>query len=347
MNNLLTLFNPTTLVNSSFCLLCLSTVCYIIPLISTIKGNAISFSNESITDLKISFESTASSIQTVGEATEDNNNVDWVNSIIFALTVLINLLLFTFLSLRWLQEGYFPLSNLYESLIFLVWCLTTVQLVFQVKTESQIIGAILTPLNLYLVTFSTSVLPTEMQKAAPLVPALQSKWLMLHVSTMIISYSVLILGSLLSIVFLMLFLISPTARQGYDMVVSPNKNRTSLSTEVNLDNEQKKGLLMLYLDRWSYRTLGFGVPCLTLGIISGAVWANEAWGSYWSWDPKENWALVTWIVFASYLHARLNEGWKGLEAASLGAIGFIAVWFCYLGVNFLGQGLHSYGWLNV
>jgi cytochrome c-type biogenesis protein CcsB len=85
---------------------------------------------------------------------------------------------------------------------------------------------------------------------------------------------------------------------------------------------------------------------LTLGIISGAVWANEAWGSYWSWDPKETWALITWIVFASYIHARLTKNWQGQKAAFLGALGFVVVWVCYLGVNFLGKGLHSYGWLS-
>jgi cytochrome c-type biogenesis protein CcsB len=345
MNTLLTLFNPNTLVNSSFCLLCLSTVCYSIPLISTLKSNRVP---KVLADVEVSFNGNTGPLQNLDYTPEKNN--DLINSIIFGLTIIINLLLFTFLSLRWVKEGYFPLSNLYESLIFLVWCLTIVQLIVEAKTDSQIIGAVLTPLNLYLISFSTSVLPTEMQKAAPLVPALQSKWLMLHVSTMIISYSVLILGSLLSIVFLMLFIISPKAREGYNVVVSPNKTTSSLTASeelIDIKSSQKKGLLMLYLDRWSYRTLGFGVPCLTLGIISGAVWANEAWGSYWSWDPKENWALVTWIVFASYLHARLNEGWKGMQAASLGSLGFIIIWFCYLGVNFLGQGLHSYGWLNV
>ena len=85
---------------------------------------------------------------------------------------------------------------------------------------------------------------------------------------------------------------------------------------------------------------------LTVGIISGAVWANEAWGSYWSWDPKETWALITWLVFAAYIHARLTQGWIGKKAAILGSVGFFVVWICYLGVNFLGQGLHSYGFLS-
>jgi cytochrome c-type biogenesis protein CcsB len=91
--------------------------------------------------------------------------------------------------------------------------------------------------------------------------------------------------------------------------------------------------------------VSLGFPFLTLGIISGAVWANEAWGSYWSWDPKETWALITWLTFATYLHSRLLKGWQGKNAAILGSLGFFVIWVCYLGVNFLGKGLHSYGWV--
>ncbi len=90
--------------------------------------------------------------------------------------------------------------------------------------------------------------------------------------------------------------------------------------------------------------IGLGFPLLTVGIISGAVWANEAWGSYWSWDPKETWALITWLVFAAYLHARITRDWQGRRPAMLAAVGFAVVWVCYLGVNLLGKGLHSYGW---
>ena len=98
------------------------------------------------------------------------------------------------------------------------------------------------------------------------------------------------------------------------------------------------------LDNISYRIIGLGFPLLTIGIIAGAVWANEAWGSYWSWDPKETWALITWLVFAAYLHARITRGWQGRRPAILAATGFVVVWVCYLGVNLLGKGLHSYGW---
>ena len=236
-----------------------------------------------------------------------------------------NFLLFLCLSLRWLVFGYFPLSNLYESLLFLDWALLFILIIVESKTKTKIIGAIVLPIILFISLFATLILPDAMQVASPLVPSLQSNWLMMHVSMMMVSYSILILGSLLSILFLVI-----------------SKNNFSQVSKIN----KSKNNLLLNLDNWSYRTIGFGFPCLTIGIISGAVWANEAWGSYWSWDPKETWALITWIVFASYIHARLTKGWAGDKAAFLGSFGFCVVWICYLGTNFLGQGLHSYGFLN-
>ena len=92
--------------------------------------------------------------------------------------------------------------------------------------------------------------------------------------------------------------------------------------------------------------MGIGFCFLTLGILSGAVWANETWGTYWSWDPKETWALITWLTFAAYLHTRLLYGWQGRNQQYCKCWFFI-VWICYLGVNLLGKGLHSYGFLTL
>ena len=117
-----------------------------------------------------------------------------------------------------------------------------------------------------------------------------------------------------------------------------------LSCFSDATNQSKYEVLCDVLDNLSYRFLGLGFPLLTVGILSGAVWANAAWGSYWSWDPKETWALITWIVFALYLHARITKGWNGKRAAIIATVGFFVVWFCYLGVNLIGSGLHSYGW---
>ena len=237
-----------------------------------------------------------------------------------------NVLLFLLLGLRWINSGYFPLSNLYESLLFLDWCLLFILIVIETKSKTKLIGAIILPITLLIISFASLILPEPMQNAAPLVPALQSNWLMMHVSMMMLSYSTLILGSLLSILFL---------------VITNTKKFNSLSEE-KISQKQ----LLESIDNWSYRTIGLGFPFLTIGIIAGAVWANEAWGSDWSWDPKETWAVITWLVFAAYIHARLTQGWIGKKAAILGSIGFFVVWICYLGVNFLGQGLHSYGFLG-
>ena len=241
-----------------------------------------------------------------------------------------NIILFVIILVRWLTSGYFPISNLYESLMFLTWCLLTLLVLAGYKigfSKINIIGCIVLPLCLFLVGFSTKVLPIEMQNATPLVPALQSSWLLFHVSMMMLSYAVLLFGSLLSIMFIFLY--------------SKNNN-----VNLSLKKNPMRSFLLYQLDLWSYRTIGVGFPFLTLGIISGAVWANEAWGSYWSWDPKETWALITWIVFAVYLHARLIRNSNEKESALLGSLGFFVIWICYLGVNFLGQGLHSYGWLS-
>jgi cytochrome c-type biogenesis protein CcsB len=154
---------------------------------------------------------------------------------------------------------------------------------------------------------------------------------------MMISYATLIVGSLLSILYLA-FLAFNKKDQQVSIEISQNEALYSANTS-------SKMALLQTVDIWSYRIIGLGFPFLTIGIISGAVWANEAWGSYWSWDPKETWAFITWLVFAIYLHSRLLKGWQGEKAALLGSCGFFVIWICYLGVNFLGKGLHSYGWV--
>jgi len=130
-----------------------------------------------------------------------------------------------------------------------------------------------------------------------------------------------------------------------EVSMEPQNGLQNASANKSSSQSSSKLALLQTIDLWSYRIIGLGFPFLTIGIISGAVWANEAWGSYWSWDPKETWALITWLVFAIYLHARLIKGWQGKQAATLGSCGFFVIWICYLGVNFLGKGLHSYGWV--
>jgi cytochrome c-type biogenesis protein CcsB len=264
-----------------------------------------------------------------------------------------NILLFFILCSRWIVAGYFPLSNLYESLLFLTWSLLTLYLYVELKTNSNLIGAVLLPVTLFIIGFANLTLSADMQKSSPLVPALQSNWLMMHVSMMILSYATLIIGSLLCLLFLViskaqdinLKIIDKSFTSVYNKIIDYYEDKIVLipSPEVL---EFGKVKLLHSLDNWSYRIIGLGFPFLTIGIISGGVWANEAWGSYWSWDPKETWALITWIIFATYLHSRITKGWEGKKTAIIGSIGFFVIWICYLGVNFLGKGLHSYGWVS-
>ena len=187
----------------------------------------------------------------------------------------------------------------------------------------------------------------------PLIPALQSNWLMMHVTVMLLSYATLLSGALLAISFLLLDkvnLINIISWQNLK-TKSSNIELSFFQESQNLKNSNSNFLLnfkkiefLKILDNLSYRLIGIGFSFLTIGILSGAVWANEAWGSYWSWDPKETWALITWIVFAIYLHTRLIKGWKGKKSAFVASLGFFTLWVCYPGVNLLGKGLHSYGW---
>ena len=250
-----------------------------------------------------------------------------LKSLGFAGIFIVNLLLAALLIFRLKASHHFPLSNLYESLIFLTWGISFVHLYIEKISQENYLGVIFSPILLFIDAFATLTLPAQMQESAPLIPALKSNWLMMHVSIMMLSYATLIAGSLMAIAFLMI-------STNKDIPVQKNSEMTLVSLDQTLDN-------------LSYRTLGIGFPLLTLGILSGAIWANEAWGSYWSWDPKETWALITWFVFAIYFHFRITWGWKGKKPAIVASVGFILVWVCYLGVNLLGSGLHSYGWLKV
>lgn len=275
------------------------------------------------------------------------NKIGFLNVLISNVFITIGLLW------RWIENGYFPLSNLYESLLFFTWGLTFIIVIVETTTSLTLVGAIATPLAMFIIGFATLSLPDGMQKAAPLVPALKSNWLMMHVSIMMFSYSTLIIGSLLSIVFLVLsrdkkVILKGSSLGGNISTVQGNSVKSSFSElQYGVMNGilEKKLSLLETLDNLSYRIIGLGFPLLTIGIIAGAVWANEAWGSYWSWDPKETWALITWLVFAAYLHTRITRSWQGKGPAILASLGFIVVWVCYLGVNFLGKGLHSYGWI--
>ena len=260
------------------------------------------------------------------------------------LVAVANLLLTAQLVLRWWESGHFPISNLYESLCFLAWACTLTQLLVERSWPSPIVPAAATPMGLGCIAFASFALPDQLQTSAPLVPALRSSWLVMHVSVIMVSYAALLVGSLLSLAVLFTdrgealeLRSSSIGSGGYRKAVATTDAGVIQLQSVQLSTNEQ-------LDSLSYRTITVGFLMLTVGIVSGAVWANEAWGSYWSWDPKETWALICWLVYAAYLHTRLSRGWQGRRPALVAVVGLLVIAVCYIGVNLLGIGLHSYGW---
>ena len=225
--------------------------------------------------------------------------------------------------LRWIESyqlgiGHAPLSNLYESLIFFAWTLILLYLVVEWKTKNRTIGTFVTPLAFLAMAYA-SYSPEVNSHIQPLVPALKSKWLIAHVITCFFGYAAFGLAFGLSLMFLLKKIEGPE-RNSFFLRIIPQSS---------------------LLDELSYQMVVIGFLLLTLGIITGSVWAHSAWGSYWSWDPKETWSLITWLVYAALLHSRMVRGWRGNKLAALCIIGFCCVLFTYFGVNYLA-GLHSY-----
>ncbi len=275
--------------------------------------------------------------------------ISYLQSIGTAGMMVANLCMAALLAARWITAGYFPLSNLYESLFFLAWGVTAIHLIAERMSQSNLVGVATAPVAMGITAFAALSLPDDMQASAPLVPALKSNWLMMHVSVMMISYATLMVGSVLAIAFLVVTAGQNVELRGNSLGIGGYRLSTAGSPETityseSLPLSPQRLSLAQTLDNVSYRIIGLGFPLLTIGIIAGGVWANEAWGSYWSWDPKETWALITWLFFAAYLHSRITKGWQGRKPAILAATGFVVIWICYLGVNILGKGLHSYGW---
>ena len=225
--------------------------------------------------------------------------------------------------LRWVESyqlgiGHAPLSNLYESLIFFSWTIVVVYLIIERKHKSRIIGAFTTPLAFLAMAYA-SMSPNISNQIQPLLPALKSNWLIAHVIACFIGYASFAIA--FGISWMYLFKQRDTGGESRLLAHFPKHN---------------------ILDELNHQLVMFGFLFLTTGIITGAVWANSAWGRYWGWDPKETWSLITWFIYATLLHARLMRGWHGKRVAYLSIIGFAAVLFTYFGVNYL-PGLHSYG----
>ena len=225
--------------------------------------------------------------------------------------------------LRWIESyslgiGHAPLSNRYESLVFFAWTIILIYLVIEYRYKNKITGLLATPLAFMAMAYA-SLSPNVSSRIQPLIPALKSNWLIAHVVTCFLGYAAFAIAFGVSLLY-----------------IFRKKNKPG-----------KIGVFFHFpeldvLDELTYQTVTFGFLFLTIGIITGSVWANSAWGSYWSWDPKETWSLITWFIYATLLHARMVRGWAGKRIAYLSIIGFLAVIFTYFGVNLL-PGLHSYG----
>jgi cytochrome c-type biogenesis protein CcsB len=224
--------------------------------------------------------------------------------------------------LRWFESfgigegyGHAPLSNIYESLVFFALTIGAIYIFLERRYKNRVMGCFAVPLAFFALAYASFGTSAKIQ---PLIPALKSNWLIAHVVVSFIGYASFAIAFCMGIMYLL-----------------------------KKDDGSQKGLLgrlpdAAVLDELIHQMIMFGFLFLTAGIISGAVWANSAWGRYWGWDPKETWSFITWLVYASLLHFRMMRGWRGTRIAVMSIIGFAAVLFTYFGVNLL-PGLHSYG----
>jgi ABC-type transport system involved in cytochrome c biogenesis permease subunit len=213
----------------------------------------------------------------------------------------------TYLVLRWIAAGRAPFSNMFESLVLLAWTVVVVYLALQARRKIPLLGAATALVAVLVLAYAS----TFESKIEPLMPALRSNWLTVHVFTCFLGYGAVTIAFLSGL--------------GYLLATRRATAETLAAVETTTDN-----------------TISFGFLFITVGIISGAVWANSAWGTYWSWDSKETWSLITWFIYAIYLHCRFMRGWRGKRAAWIAISGFASVIFTYFGVNYLLSGLHSY-----
>jgi cytochrome c-type biogenesis protein CcsB len=226
------------------------------------------------------------------------------------------------IGLRWIESyqlgfGHAPLSNLYESLVFFAWTIIGIYLYVERRYGNRVIGAFSTPLAFLTMAYA-SLSPNISDRIQPLIPALKSNWLIAHVITCFIGYGAFAVAFGVSIMYII-----KAGRPEQEGGLTGRFPSTSV------------------LDELTHQLVMFGFLFLSVGIITGAVWANSAWGRYWGWDPKETWSLITWFIYAALLHARMMRGWRGRRIAYLTLLGFAAVLFTYFGVNLL-PGLHSY-----
>lgn len=218
---------------------------------------------------------------------------------------------------RFIAAGHLPITNMHESLSFFALSIIGIYLYFELRYQISTLGSFVVPFAL-LICLGAGMVPTAIR---PLNPALQSFWIYSHTILAFAAYAFFTISGGVALLFLI---------QSYFL---KKKQLGPLFQKLpSLD----------ILDEIGYRCLALGFPMLTVAIITGAIWASRAWGSYWSWDPKESWSLITWFIYAALLHGRLTTGWRGRRAAFLTIFGFLVMLFTFIGVNLWLPGLHSY-----
>lgn len=227
------------------------------------------------------------------------------------------------IGLRWFEShqigiGYAPLSNMYESLVFFAWSIAAVYLWLEYTHKNRFLGAFAMPFA----AIAMGLAEMKNPNITLLIPALQSNWLIAHVVTCFIGYAAFAIACGFGVLYLMKKRAQEKKGEGIFLAQLP-----SLKTVEDI----------------IHKILVFGFLWLIAGIITGAIWANFAWGTYWSWDPKETWSLITWFIYAAALHFRFTKGWGATRIAWFSIIGFVSVMFTYYGVNYLLSGVHSYG----
>lgn len=226
------------------------------------------------------------------------------------------------LILRYMSAGRLPLANGYEFLVAFAWGIVLFFLWVQYRYRLKSVGLFLLPVVWVLLAYVAVEMPASQKMVSPLMPALKSNWLSVHVATAILSYGALALSFALA----MMFLVKESCNQHQNWMAELCQNLPAMEV----------------LDESCYRFITVGFFLLSLVIISGAIWAEQAWGAYWSWDPKETWSLITWLIYGACLHVRQTYGWRGRRSSVIAVIGFAAVLFTFFGVNYWLVGLHSY-----
>lgn len=222
---------------------------------------------------------------------------------------------------RWLEShqlniGHAPLANFYESLLFFSWAVICLSYLSFWRQMRDYVGSFIAILACMILAYAS--FGGHATQIMPLMPALKSNWLIIHVVTCFLAYAAFALGCGAAVIYFFADRTPNPPAQGHNLIAVQD------------------------IDDLIYRAIMIGFFLLTLGILTGAVWAESAWGHYWSWDPKETWSLITWLMYAGLLHARFARGWQGKRIAILAIVGFLAVLFTYFGVSFLLPGLHAY-----